>query len=146
MTFHAVLPGCAIGRYGADCKQECHCKRQDLCDRFTGSCALGCASGWRGPACQIGKSIFILLTSHVILTIFVSLAHYKQVSLVEKKTLIWHLAMGSSATSAIICVGRRCEKNDIANFVRIFSNIYYGAPCVKQRNIKFCIIFLVNFG
>ena len=22
----------------------------------------------------------------------------------------------------------------------------YGAPCVKLRNIKFCIIFLVNFG
>ena len=23
---------------------------------------------------------------------------------------------------------------------------YYGAPCVKLRYIKFCIIFLVNFG
>ena len=22
----------------------------------------------------------------------------------------------------------------------------YGASCVKLRNIKFCIIFLVNFG
>ena len=25
-------------------------------------------------------------------------------------------------------------------------DVYYGAPCVKLRNIKFCIIFLVNFG
>ena len=27
---------------------------------------------------------------------------------------------------------------------RVGSN--YGAPCVKLRNIKFCIIFLVDFG
>ena len=25
-------------------------------------------------------------------------------------------------------------------------SVKYGAPCVKLRNIKFCIILLVNFG
>nr|XP_039260980.1 multiple epidermal growth factor-like domains protein 11 [Styela clava] len=44
--------GCTLGSYGADCKQECHCKRPDLCNRFTGSCTMGCAAGWMGPSCQ----------------------------------------------------------------------------------------------
>ncbi|XP_078485810.1 uncharacterized protein LOC101241983 [Ciona intestinalis] len=44
--------GCVNGKYGADCLQECHCKRPDLCNRFTGSCTMGCGRGWKGSSCQ----------------------------------------------------------------------------------------------
>ncbi|CAK8672857.1 unnamed protein product [Clavelina lepadiformis] len=46
------LNGCPNGQFGANCEQTCHCKRPDLCNRFTGSCTMGCASGWKGPSCQ----------------------------------------------------------------------------------------------
>ena len=40
------------------------------------------------------------------------------------------------------------DKNKSLTFITLcmLSEEQYGAPCVKLRNIKFCIIFLVNFG
>jgi len=52
----STIAGCPRGRFGADCKQDCHCKRPDLCNRFSGACTMGCAAGWKGESCQIREN------------------------------------------------------------------------------------------
>ncbi|PSN29732.1 hypothetical protein C0J52_26226 [Blattella germanica] len=44
---------CDKGYYGADCKETCgHCKNDLPCDPYTGSCPLGCETGFHLPYCQ----------------------------------------------------------------------------------------------
>ncbi|XP_033097131.1 multiple epidermal growth factor-like domains protein 10 [Anneissia japonica] len=46
------LTECDSGKFGAGCSQECHCLSGG-CNRYTGECTGGCASGWTGSNCQI---------------------------------------------------------------------------------------------
>eukprot|EP00058_Branchiostoma_floridae_P005014 XP_002590502.1 hypothetical protein BRAFLDRAFT_86173 [Branchiostoma floridae] len=45
---------CSPGTFGAGCQSTCHCASigPEACDRYTGECRDGCASGWTGPNCQ----------------------------------------------------------------------------------------------
>ncbi|XP_078617064.1 uncharacterized protein LOC144885163 [Branchiostoma floridae x Branchiostoma japonicum] len=45
---------CSPGTFGSGCQSTCHCSSigPEACDRYTGECRDGCASGWTGPNCQ----------------------------------------------------------------------------------------------
>ncbi|PIK40987.1 hypothetical protein BSL78_22160, partial [Apostichopus japonicus] len=46
---------CETGKFGANCKQECHCADNTLCALDTGVCGNNqCEDGWRGTNCQYG--------------------------------------------------------------------------------------------
>ncbi|XP_071810716.1 receptor-type tyrosine-protein phosphatase mu-like isoform X3 [Apostichopus japonicus] len=46
---------CERGKFGANCKQECHCANNSLCALDTGLCEDNqCEDGWRGTNCQYG--------------------------------------------------------------------------------------------
>ncbi|PIK56480.1 putative receptor-type tyrosine-protein phosphatase F isoform X1 [Apostichopus japonicus] len=45
---------CERGKFGANCKQECHCANNSLCALDTGLCEDNqCEDGWRGTNCQL---------------------------------------------------------------------------------------------
>ncbi|KAK7102386.1 hypothetical protein V1264_020611 [Littorina saxatilis] len=45
---------CKPGLYGEDCKQACsgHCKDNDTCDYYYGTCPRDCDPGWTSPSCD----------------------------------------------------------------------------------------------
>ncbi|XP_035661274.1 uncharacterized protein LOC118405716 [Branchiostoma floridae] len=43
---------CSKGTFGVFCELTCHCLGGEACDRFNGSCLVGCAAGWTGTDCQ----------------------------------------------------------------------------------------------
>ncbi|XP_070193546.1 receptor-type tyrosine-protein phosphatase mu-like isoform X1 [Littorina saxatilis] len=47
---------CKDGLYGAQCDQTCsgHCKDNDTCDNYYGTCPTGCSTGYRGADCRCG--------------------------------------------------------------------------------------------
>lgn len=47
-----VYTECAVGRFGADCQQQCECENGGQCDRLTGRCS--CSDGWIGDRCEKG--------------------------------------------------------------------------------------------
>ena len=46
----------------------------------------------------------------------------------------------------VIWCGVKTKGTACITYVTKKLGYFYGAPCVKLRNIKFCIIYLVNFG
>lgn len=50
---------CSEGLYGVNCSQECkgHCREGVTCNHVTGLCDRGCADGWTGSDCEIGKRV-----------------------------------------------------------------------------------------
>ncbi|GFS16356.1 fibrinogen-related molecule [Elysia marginata] len=41
------------GRFGPNCRHQCHCNNDTDCDKANGSCSSsGCDPAWFGPACQ----------------------------------------------------------------------------------------------
>lgn len=50
------MRGCAVGRYGVECRGICsgHCGDSNPCNHVTGGCDGACASGWTGYLCDIG--------------------------------------------------------------------------------------------
>lgn len=48
---------CSHGYYGGWCESICHCTGDDICQRLTGVCDRGCASGWVGRRCDKRKYI-----------------------------------------------------------------------------------------
>ncbi|XP_022087743.1 fibronectin type III domain-containing protein 1-like [Acanthaster planci] len=47
---------CAEGKYGADCKQTCHCASGETCSKDTGECSNGvCDSSFYGINCQCSR-------------------------------------------------------------------------------------------
>ena len=49
-----------VGKFGWQCKFDCHCKNGEDCDKVTGQCNSGCQQGLYSIGCQFGKSITIL--------------------------------------------------------------------------------------
>lgn len=46
---------CSFGYFGEQCNGICgHCKDNSACHHFTGTCAKGCAPGYRFPKCTEG--------------------------------------------------------------------------------------------
>ncbi|KAI8499947.1 hypothetical protein Bbelb_222640, partial [Branchiostoma belcheri] len=43
---------CDDKTFGPGCEKQCHCKGDVQCDRKSGLCPAGCASGWYGLSCQ----------------------------------------------------------------------------------------------
>lgn len=53
---------CIPGHFGPNCDQRCGvCKDNEACDYRNGACPQGCAEGWTGSTCQMGKQITRLL-------------------------------------------------------------------------------------
>lgn len=52
---------CIPGSFGPNCDQRCGvCKDNEACDYRNGACPQGCAEGWTGSTCQMGKQIIRL--------------------------------------------------------------------------------------
>ena len=50
---------CPSGTFGVDCKFKCHCNDpKEPCNSNTGACHTGCAPGWEGPNCALGKATY----------------------------------------------------------------------------------------
>ncbi|XP_070191892.1 uncharacterized protein [Littorina saxatilis] len=47
---------CKDGLYGEQCDQTCsgHCKDNDICDNYYGTCLTDCSTGYRGDDCRCG--------------------------------------------------------------------------------------------
>lgn len=48
-----------MGRFGADCQQQCECENGGQCDRQTGQCS--CSGGWIGERCEKGEPVSLYL-------------------------------------------------------------------------------------
>ena len=46
-----------VGKFGWQCKFDCHCKNGEDCDMVTGQCDSGCQTGLYDNGCQFGKSV-----------------------------------------------------------------------------------------
>lgn len=59
------LKGCEDGFYSQNCNRQCsgHCKDNATCNHVTGQCEEGCAAGWKGLNCDIGRVVFVLNVS-----------------------------------------------------------------------------------
>lgn len=56
-----IAKACAENNFGSKCQQQCgNCKNGDVCNHVTGICPTGCAEGWIGSRCNIGKTTSIL--------------------------------------------------------------------------------------
>lgn len=52
---------CIPGSFGPNCDQRCGvCKDNEACDYRNGACPQGCAEGWTGSTCQMGKQMIRL--------------------------------------------------------------------------------------
>lgn len=55
-----IAIACAENYFGSKCQQQCgNCKNGDVCNHVTGLCSTGCAEGWIGSRCNIGKTTCI---------------------------------------------------------------------------------------
>jgi len=54
VAFDPAATGCDDGHFGVFCDGICHCK-SGSCDKRTGHCPSGCATGWSGDNCQTGR-------------------------------------------------------------------------------------------
>ena len=51
---------CPDGFYGHNCSRLCgECLGDDVCDKTTGTCPRGCATGWTENFCNKGQSKMI---------------------------------------------------------------------------------------
>lgn len=56
-----IAKACAENYFGWKCQQQCgNCKNGDVCNHVTGICPTGCAEGWIGSRCNIGKTTCIV--------------------------------------------------------------------------------------
>lgn len=57
LLFSNLFPECVAGRFGSNCDQKCGmCMSNAVCDYRSGTCPQGCAEGWAGAKCQLGKT------------------------------------------------------------------------------------------
>ena len=58
-TIHVFnISECTVGSFGPNCEHACgKCINNQVCDYRDGACPLGCAEGWTGDTCHIGKII-----------------------------------------------------------------------------------------
>lgn len=56
--YFGVMIGCADGKYGNECKEECgHCRDVKQCVHSNGSCLTGCSDGFQGELCKTREYI-----------------------------------------------------------------------------------------
>lgn len=68
-TFVYVLE-CPPVFYGENCGYTCsnNCYMDNICNRSTGQCELGCKAGWTGILCNQGK-VFICINEKMLMKI-----------------------------------------------------------------------------
>ena len=54
MNLVYVCVECKDGQFESDCSKTCNCLDAAVCNKFNGSCSVGCAIGYMGHNCQKG--------------------------------------------------------------------------------------------
>lgn len=49
---------CAMGFYGANCREKCNCDVGVSCHPLTGECQVTCPAGWTGASCNERMFLF----------------------------------------------------------------------------------------
>lgn len=128
------LKGCEDGFYSQNCNRQCsgHCKDNATCNHVTGQCEEGCAAGWKGLNCDIGRVVFVLNVS-----LDGQDLHVTQVYIKTYKTII---LLSSAINWLIKRVHIECMRNiPFKNISIIWWRGFYRPKVVKS--VAFAVVY-----